>query len=503
MKAPLKLLLLAFLAAPLALTGCDSSDPSDPDPPTGDDTILDLVVENDDLETLENAVLAAGLDDTLDDEDEVYTVFAPTDDAFDDLDVDDLLGFEDLDDLLLFHVVEGEQRQRDLVVGETLTSARADDGDATFTIVAVGEDDLGIDADGNGVADAVIVETNIDAANGVVHLIDAVLLPDDLRDDLDLARPTVARLVNENEELTTLYTALVTAQLAEVLRAEDEVYTVFAPTDDAFDALVAASEFESAKDLLAYDGLGTLLRYHVLDGAVPASALEDGLSAETIVDEDDVDDTFTIVETDGGFGIDTDDDGVADALITTTDIQASNGLVHLIDAVLVPEELEEDLFLNVVELVVENDDLTVLEDAVLAAELDGTLSDEDMEFTVFAPTDAAFEQLLNDTGLTQEELLASEDLDEILLYHVLGSAVYSGALSDGLVATTLLDEEGATIIIVRTDDGFGIDTNDKGTDANANITTTDIRASNGVVHLIDAVLVPESVDLGGDDGEED
>ena len=138
---------------------------------------------------------------------------------------------------------------------------------------------------------------------------------------------------------------------------------------------------------------------------------------------------------------------------------------------------------NIVELAQGTDSLSVLVSAVVEAELVETLSG-DGPFTVFAPTDDAFGALLTDLGVTAEELLARDDLGAILTYHVVAGDVRAADLSDGQVVETV---QGGTLTVNISDAGVTL------TDANggvSNITATDIEASNGVVHLIDAVVLP-------------
>jgi len=135
---------------------------------------------------------------------------------------------------------------------------------------------------------------------------------------------------------------------------------------------------------------------------------------------------------------------------------------------------------TVVDVIVESDVHTTLEAAVIAAELDDDLSGEG-PFTVFAPTDAAFEALPEGTV---ETLLQDPtgDLADILLYHVLGAEVLSTSLSDGQTATTLFGED--VTVTINTD---GIFVN------NAEVIMEDIQTDNGVVHVIDAVLLPSTI----------
>ncbi len=109
-------------------------------------------------------------------------------------------------------------------------------------------------------------------------------------------------------------------------------------------------------------------------------------------------------------------------------------------------------------------------------------------FTVFAPTDAAFTALLGQLGATPAQLLARDDLGAILQLHVIaGAEVFAGDLEAGQTVTTL---NGQTLTVVAVGSGFGLDTEDDDDEADALITATDIEASNGVVHKIDAVLLP-------------
>lgn len=136
---------------------------------------------------------------------------------------------------------------------------------------------------------------------------------------------------------------------------------------------------------------------------------------------------------------------------------------------------------TIVDVATEAGDFTTLLAAADAAGLVGTLSGPG-PLTVFAPTDAAFEAALADLGLTAEELLADTDtLTSILTYHVVEGEVLSTDLSDGMTATTVNGED---ITVTVSDSGVMIN--------DANVTTADIPASNGVIHVIDMVLLPPS-----------
>ncbi len=282
----------------------------------------------------------------------------------------------------------------------------------------------------------------------------------------------------------TLVAAVTAAGLAETLSGEGP-FTVFAPTDDAFaalpDGLVDAlllPENEAA--------LTAVLTYHVLGAEVPSSDVAPG-DVETLQGE-----SITIGVEDGTVTVN-------DATVTAVDVEASNGVIHVIDAVLVPPSIdatallvadameedameEEDEAGTIVDVAVGAGSFDTLVAAVTAAGLAETLSGEG-PFTVFAPTDEAFAALPD--GLV-EALLLPENVDvltAVLTYHVLGAEVPSSDVAPGDVET--LEGEDVTIGV---EDGTV-------TVNQATVIAVDVEASNGVIHVIDAVLVPPSIDV--------
>jgi uncharacterized surface protein with fasciclin (FAS1) repeats len=170
---------------------------------------------------------------------------------------------------------------------------------------------------------------------------------------------------------------------------------------------------------------------------------------------------------------------INESQVVTTDIEASNGIIHVIDAVLIPPEISEPTG-NIVETAVAAGDFTTLVTAVQAAGLDTALADPDATYTVFAPTDAAFEALGSETI---NGLLADVDaLTNVLLYHVV-----NGAAVDSITATSLLGQtvemfnEDTTVIDIRDGELFIND---------SKVITKDIGTTNGIIHVIDAVLLP-------------
>lgn len=228
--------------------------------------------------------------------------------------------------------------------------------------------------------------------------------------------------------------------------------------------------------------LADVLLYHVVEGEVLSSALTEGMEATTLNGEKI---TFTL---DGGAKVN-------GSVISAVDIEATNGVIHVIDKVLVPAGFELDAEEpaapenSIVEIALGNENFSILVAALQKADLVGALSGEG-PFTVFAPTNAAFEQLLATLNITADELLNQPDLAKVLLFHVVSGKVMSSALEEGMEAETLNGES-----ITFTLEG--------GAKVNGSvISAVDIEATNGVIHVIDTVIIPENfvyVDLNEDE----
>ena len=418
------------------------------EPATG--TVVDVVVNGPDHTLLEAAVLAAGLDGALSAEGP-FTVFAPTDAAIGalvealEITAEDLLALPELGDILQYHVVAGAAMSTDLSDGQTISTLLGPDVTVT------------INEDGVFINDAMVTVADIEADNGVVHVIDAVLIP-------PMPEPTtVVDIIVESEVHTLLEAAVGAAGLVEYLSAPGP-FTVFAPTDDAIVALTAALEI-TAEELLASPDLSDILKYHVVEGVAMSADLSDGQTIATLLGPD----VTVTINAEGVF--------INDAMVTVADIEADNGVVHVIDAVLIPPTPETN---TVVDIIVNSEDHTLLELAVGAAGLVETLSGEG-PFTVFAPTDAAIVALTEALNVTAEELLALPELSDILKYHVVAGTALSTDLSDGQSITTLLGTD-----VTVTINAEGVFIND------AQVVVADILADNGVVHVIDAVLLPST-----------
>lgn len=265
---------------------------------------------------------------------------------------------------------------------------------------------------------------------------------------------------------TTLVAAVQAAELVDALKGEGP-FTVFAPTDDAFAALPEGT-VESLLLPENKQALIDILLYHVVEGKVMAEDVVGLTSATTLLGKD------IAIKVDMGNVY------INDAQVIITDIETSNGVIHVIDAVILPpsDEAAEDAQ-AIVEIAVADERFSTLVAAVTAADLVETLSGEG-PFTVFAPTNDAFAAL---PAGTLDSLLLPENkqaLTDILLYHVVSGKVMAADVVGLTSATTVL---GADITItVRDGKVFLNDT--------VEVIITDIEASNGVIHVIDAVLLP-------------
>ncbi len=255
--------------------------------------------------------------------------------------------------------------------------------------------------------------------------------------------------------------------------------TVFAPTDAAFDTLATTLGFADATAMvMALDSatLRKILQYHVLPMRKTAADLASGgLSEATLYV---FEGSATTLKLDTASGVKITDAVLTQANVTAADVAASNGTIHVIDKVLVPPGV-----LNIVQMAQLNPDFSVLVEAVVTAGLVSTLSDPG-PFTVFAPTDAAFTAALGELSLTKAQLLASPSLGAVLTYHVVAGDVRAAAvmaLSKPAVVGTV---QGGNFSVGA---DLGI------TDAAGRVATllaTDVVASNGVIHVIDKVLLP-------------
>lgn len=246
-------------------------------------------------------------------------------------------------------------------------------------------------------------------------------------------------------------------------------YTVLAPTNAAFAALLTELGVTKAQLLADKALLTTVLTYHVLPAAVKRADIPLGKAVTTVQGG-----IFKVEA--AGAGLKITDGRNRTANITATDIVASNGLVHVIDKVILPANK------NIVQTAQALPDFSILVEAVVAADLQGTLSGTG-PFTVFAPTNAAFAALLTELGVSKEALLANKALlTQVLTYHVVAGRVLKSGVP---VGTPIATVQGDTFTI---DASLAI-ADQRG--RSAKIVATDVLTSNGVIHVIDKVILPK------------
>jgi uncharacterized surface protein with fasciclin (FAS1) repeats len=276
--------------------------------------------------------------------------------------------------------------------------------------------------------------------------------------------------------LTALLAAATKADLAGALSDANASLTVFAPTDAAFNTLATRLGFADATAMVAAlpaEALASILSYHVLPTRLNASQLAAGADTQATLYSFDGSAATLALDTSSGVRI---TDAVLDqATVTGANVRATNGIVHVVDKVLIPPGV-----LNVVQMAQANPDaFSSLVGAVVTADLAGTLSAPG-PFTVFAPTNAAFAAA--PAGLTVPQLTT------VLTYHVLGDEVLSSEL--GPVLGNPVPTVAGQNITINAGTPPVIATITDTTAAPATITAVDVRASNGVIHVIDKVLIP-------------
>jgi uncharacterized surface protein with fasciclin (FAS1) repeats len=216
--------------------------------------------------------------------------------------------------------------------------------------------------------------------------------------------------------------------------------------------------------------LTSVLTYHVLPAKVEKAGVPLGKAVTTVQGG------FIKVESAAGGVLTIQDGRNRNAMIAATDAAASNGVVHVIDKVLLPANR------NIVQTAQSLADFSVLVEAVVAANLVGALSGSG-PLTVFAPTNAAFTDLLARLGQTKTQLLANTSLlTSVLRYHVVNARVLKADVPIGAAISTLEPMKTFTV------DGTLVITDARGN--KAKIVNTDVFASNGVIHVIDKVILP-------------
>src|SRR6056297_1338516 len=417
----------------------------------GSSNVVDVAQEDGRFGTLIGLVEDVGLTTTLQYLGP-YTAFAPTDDAFTALfeEVDpSTLTTEQITFILTYHVISGEGIPSGDLAPEQAVASAADE-----LLYITSTEESGVTVNGN----ASVIDADVDASNGIVHVVDNVLLPNAFLNTVQVAQ--------KNYNFTTLVGLIVDANLAETVATTE--LTVFAPTNAAFEALFA--EVDPAN--LTADQLEEIILYHTIPGATIASG---DLAAQQA----------PASTTDENLYITVDGDVVVNgnSTVVTADVASNNGIIHAVDTVLMP-----NAFVDVPSIAQKNYDLTTLVGLLVDNDLVGTLEGQG-PFTVFAPTNAAFDAISDVLGT-----LTPEQVVEVLTYHVVEANVESGDIVPPQTVTMLNQQE----ITINVTEGVVSITDAEG--GTAEVVLADQVGTNGVVHIIDAVLIP-TLDGGSGDGE--
>lgn len=290
-------------------------------------------------------------------------------------------------------------------------------------------------------------------------------------DDDSVDENNIVELAQGNSDLSSLVDAVVRAGLVDALSDESASYTVFAPTNAAFATFLSDNGFNSVDDVPA-DVLANILLNHVLVGKVPASQVATGYANTLATYDGTTSNVDMFINTASGVVIN------GESTVVLTDQDASNGVVHVVDAVIgIPK---------VPTFAAANPDFSILVQALTRSDLTTNYVDflsGDGPFTVFAPNNAAFSALLTELNATQLSDIDAATLEAVLTYHVANGNVLAGDLTEGMMVPTA---QGGSFTVSLTGgakitDGAGRETN---------IIATDIQGGNGVVHAIDRVLLP-------------
>ena len=304
-----------------------------------------------------------------------------------------------------------------------------------------------------------------DSGDGVLYSSDLPSAPEASTPAPEPSPGNIVEVATAAGSFPTLLAAVEAAGLADALSDDSASLTVFAPTEAAFAALP-----EGTLDALLADpeALANILTYHVLDSEVGVGAALD-LAPTTVATLQGGDIALTKRDDDYLY--------VNLSQVVDYDIEASNGVIHVIDSVLLPPDLTPST-MTIAEIAQADGNFDTLVTALTAANLVGTVNDPDASLTVFAPTDAAFEEL----GEAAVNYLLNnlEILESTLLYHVVAGAELTSIDAIAATGTSLVMANGDEATISLGESGLMIE--------GANIVSTDIVASNGIIHVIDVVL---------------
>ncbi|SNS41144.1 transforming growth factor-beta-induced protein [Belliella buryatensis] len=446
MQSKIKYLSIFILFALSGLFACNNYDL-----PPQQELLLVETADREGLSLFVEAVNRAGLREALSDQGP-FTVFAPSDEAFtsalQSLGISSLAAIpqESLAAILSYHVIPGRNISSLLRTGEVDTFL----DNAVITIEKSSSRIILNDS-------IQVIQRDREALNGVIHVIDQLMLP---------PSNTILDVADRNN-FTTFLNVVNAADLTELFNNTGP-YTTFIPTNAAFtrylnDQGLSASEFLSA------DSLPAILRGHAIDGVIPAAAFESAglpsLTGQPI---------FISIAPNGAIWVN------GTARVTATNLQADNGIVHVIDYVIERPQISilEKLNLKNEE---EGGVFSILAQAVERAGLDNLLNrGYEENITLFAPTDEAFEEFMASKGISSLNDLSLEDLVAILNYHIVTLRAFSQDLREGANLPTLISGETLSVNL----------TNQEINDAPLLSNLSNIHGKNGVIHGIGKVLEP-------------
>ncbi len=295
-------------------------------------------------------------------------------------------------------------------------------------------------------------------------------------DDTNAIEENIVDIASSDSNFSILVQALQRADLVSALQADGSL-TVFAPTNDAFQALLDKKAAWNTLEDIPVETLKSVLLYHVLPIYAPSQNLSDNQVVSTLNGANLTIDLSSGVKIESATG--------QSVSVTQADLLAKNGVIHVINEVLLPGELPKDI----TDLAIATPDLSILVQALQRANLVGALQ-ADGPYTVFAPTNTAFQALL-DSNADWNSLddIPVDVLTNVLLFHVINGNVTSDMLSDTYV-NTLATGPNSEPLSLQIEVTGGIEFNG---DANPVSGSINIAASNGTIHVIDKVMLPPNV----------
>uniref|UniRef100_A0A671VBG5 Periostin n=1 Tax=Sparus aurata TaxID=8175 RepID=A0A671VBG5_SPAAU len=404
-------------------------------------TIQDVIDVDDDLTTLSDMAQRAGLSDKLGQPGH-YTLFAPTNDAFDSLGGDVLERLQSdpevLKALISFHLLDSVQCSEAIMAGTSYETLEGNN-------IEIGCDGESLTV--NGIK--MVLKKDIVTTNGVIHLIDQVLMPDSAKQVMELIGTSQSTFGDMVSELG----------LSAAMRPEAE-YTLLAPLNVAFSDEVMSMDQRMLK---------LILESHILKSKVVLGQLYNGQRLETIGGKFlrvFIYRTAVCIE---------------NSCLIRGSKEGSNGALHLMRTFLKPAEK------NMFDILTENGEFKIFLSLMEAAELTDLLKQEG-DFTLFAPTDKAF------AGVSERDLaLLKGDINAlrtILLYHFNNGIFIGGGLESG-VTNLLKSLQGSNIRVMLANNTMQVNS--------VQVPESDIMATNGVIHFVKQVLYPGDIPVGSQD----